>query len=97
MKFEPRVALPSVEQCVGALTDTLARIERPETCGQENLPRIAAFVLETQARMPDYLRLIFRVLTLIFDAWPYFLTGKPFHRLDLARRIDQVEHWGARD
>ncbi|MGK9201241.1 hypothetical protein [Sinorhizobium meliloti] len=94
MKSQHRDMLPSVERCVGALTDTLARLERPERCGEESLGKTVAFILETQARMPDYLRLVFRVLTLIFDAWPYVVTGKPFHRLDLARRIDQVEHWG---
>ncbi|MDW9830268.1 hypothetical protein GOB24_22055 [Sinorhizobium meliloti] len=85
--------LPSIEKCVAALADTLVRIERPETNRQEDLKPIVFFLLSTLARMPDYLRVAFRVLTLAFDAWPLVFTGRPFHRLDLKRRIDQVEHW----
>ncbi len=81
------------EKCVRALADTLVRMERPEKDGRENMVSVVGFLFATQARMPDHLRFAFRILTLVFDAWPYATTGKPFHRLDLPRRIDQVERW----
>ncbi len=43
--------------------------------------------------MPDYLRLPFRVLTLVFDFWPMPLAGRPFHRLPHNRRLHQIRAW----
>src|SRR3546814_17320693 len=43
--------------------------------------------------MPDYMRFSIRILTLLFDAWSYPIKGKPFHRLPLSQRIDQVAAW----
>src|SRR3546814_4936588 len=43
--------------------------------------------------MPDYMRLSIRILTLLFDTWSYPIKGKPFHRLPLSQRIDQVAAW----
>ncbi|QIG50156.1 hypothetical protein G5V57_21985 [Nordella sp. HKS 07] len=93
MKPDSAPKFPSVDSCVSALTDTLVRIDRPNSSEQVNLAPIVAFLQATLARMPDYLRLVFRILTLVFDAWPLIVSGRPFHRLDLARRIDQVERW----
>ncbi|PLT94968.1 hypothetical protein [Sinorhizobium medicae] len=93
MKSKPGQLVPSIEECVKALADTLVRIERPETDRSENVAPIVSFLLATLAKMPDYLRVAFRILTLVFDAWPLVVTGKPFHRLDLAGRINQVEQW----
>ncbi|WEX75263.1 hypothetical protein PYH37_000650 [Sinorhizobium numidicum] len=84
---------PSVEKCVEALADTLVSLERPDSDEQENLEAIAAFLQTILTKMPDHLGIPFRILTLIFDAWPLAATGKPFHALDLARRIDQVDRW----
>jgi hypothetical protein len=43
--------------------------------------------------MPDYLRLPFRCLTLLFDAWALPLTGRPFHCASAAQRLRQVRAW----
>ena len=85
--------LPSFEKCVDAIADTLIRQEMAPAEHADSVRITATFLLATHRKMPDYLRLIFRILTLIFDAWSYPTTGKPFHRLSLARRMDQVTHW----
>jgi len=54
---------------------------------------VARFLLQTHARIPDYLRLPLRVLTLAFDAWGVVTAGHPFHRLPLDARRRQVATW----
>jgi hypothetical protein len=51
------------------------------------------FLLDQHRRMPDYLRLPFRCLTLLFDAWSLPLTGRPFHRASAAQRSRQLRAW----
>lgn len=84
---------PNFEKCVTALADTLILQEKSTTDHLESVRAVSLFVLSAHANMPDYLRLIFRILTLIFDLWPCVVTGKPFHALSLARRIDQIRRW----
>jgi hypothetical protein len=85
--------LLSFDKCIEAIAETLVTREFPLSRQAEKSGDIAAFLLEVHSRMPDYLRLVFRILTLVFDAWPYPMTGKPFHRLSLARRSDQLDRW----
>src|SRR3546814_8244315 len=59
----------------------------------EEIAPVSAFLLETHSKMPDYMRFSIRILTLLFDAWSYPIKGKPFHRLPLSQRIDQVAAW----
>src|SRR3546814_5627501 len=59
----------------------------------EEIAPVSAFLLETHSKMPDYMRLSIRILTLLFDTWSYPIKGKPFHRLPLYQRIDKVEAW----
>ena len=85
--------LPRFDKCVAAIADTVVRQETPSAAQAENIGTVAAFLLATHARMPDYLRFAFRILTLTFDAWSYPTTGRPFHRLSLARRTAQLSRW----
>jgi hypothetical protein len=60
-----------------------ARLEEP----------VAQFLLDVRMHMPDYLRIPFRILGLIFDAWAIPLTGRPFHRLSNRQRLIQIHAW----
>jgi hypothetical protein len=81
------------DRTVRALTDAMIRQRQatPERC--ETVERVSGFLLMTHAKMPDYLRMAFRILTLLFDASSYPFKGKPFHRLGLAERIAQIKAW----
>jgi hypothetical protein len=85
--------LPSFEKCVGAMADTLVWQEQPSFGQAAQAEKIATFLLESHARMPDHLRVAFRILTFVFDSWPYPLTGRPFHALSLSHRTAQVGQW----
>jgi len=84
--------LPSFEKAVRAIADTLVR-QGPSPGDAKRRDMIEAFLLASHARMPDYLRLGIRLLTLVFDAWPYPTTGRPFHKLSFAGRASQLENW----
>ncbi len=85
--------LPDFEKCVGAIADALVKQER-QLGEQGGDPRqVASYLLATHAQMPDYLRIVFRVLTIAFDAWSYPRNGVPFHRLGIEGRLAQLERW----
>jgi hypothetical protein len=86
---------PNFEKCVRAIADTLIRQEMPSVQQLNETAAVAAFLLESHARMPDYLRVVFKCLTVVFDCWPCLLTGKPFHAQSYSRRLDQINRWGA--
>lgn len=54
---------------------------------------VTNFVLDQHARMPDYLRHPFFVLTLIFNLAGFVHGGSLFHRMDRACRQRQIESW----
>lgn len=54
---------------------------------------VVRFIVEQQARMPDYLRLPLHGATLLFDAVSFFFTGRLFHRLPHARRWPIILRW----
>ena len=54
---------------------------------------VVRFVVAQHGRTPDFLRLLLRVVTLVFDAWPLLTTGRPFHRLAPEVRRRQIESW----
>jgi hypothetical protein len=87
--------LLSFQSTVSTLAYSIIR----ERCGEGgNGPgfphnRVVRFVLEQQARMPDYLRLPLIGLTLVIDAWTIPLTGHSFHRLPHERRWRQILAW----
>ena len=83
---------PSFEKCVGAIAETMIGQQAPWP-SKESGKIVTGFLLETHSKMPDYLRLAFRVLVVVFDMWSYPASGKPFHRLDIARRTRQLDGW----
>lgn len=87
--------LLSFERTVAALAESIARERCPNTPdgGPEARNSVALFLLEQQRRMPDYLRLPMRCLTLAFDAWPVPFTGRSFHRLPHDARLRQIQAW----
>jgi len=54
---------------------------------------VANFLIDVRTRMPDYLRIPFYILTLIFNAWAIATTGRRFHNLSNAQRIAQIQSW----
>lgn len=84
----------SFDGAVKALADTTIRQQALAAMPDRDLPgTVGDFLVDVQARMPDYLRLPFRLLTLAFDAWSLPTAGKPFHRLPQDQRLRQVEAW----
>ena len=78
---------------VRAITETVLR-ELNSTVPAADVERVAMFVHDQQARMPDYLRFPVVLLTFLFDVWP-LLQGRdrPYHCQPLAVRRQQMETW----
>lgn len=93
MKSEPLSRCPNVEKCIAALSATLAGMESVAPESGKDLTATVVFILATQKKMPDYLRLAIRTLTMVFDAWPLIVTRRPFHGLGFEQRKAQIEHW----
>lgn len=87
--------LPSFDRTVYALAESIARERCQNTPdgGPEACRSVAQFLLEQQRRMPDYLRLPMRCLTLAFDAWALPFTGRSFHSLPHEARLRQIQAW----
>ncbi|MEP6828366.1 MAG: hypothetical protein ABJA10_09865 [Aestuariivirga sp.] len=84
---------PDFEKCVAAIADTIVRSDVPNFNNLASIGAVTQFLLKTHANMPDYLRIAFRILTLIFDAWPLATSGVTFHALDVASRSHQILSW----
>lgn len=85
----------SFERTVLALAETIA-IERGDGIGAAAAHAagpVARHLLDTVARMPDYLRLPMRLLTVLFGASSILSAGRPFDRLPGERRARQVAAW----
>ena len=79
---------------VRAFAEATVRHRTAEGDPVEGLSRqTGQFLLAVHSRMPDYLRLPFRVLTLAFDAWAIPKSGRPFHRLPVEKRLEQMRRW----
>jgi hypothetical protein len=88
------VVIPRFESTVIALSEAIVHGQSSHGTATDALClRSGHFVLAVHARMPDYLRLPFRLLTLAFDAATLVRCGRPFHRLSLERRIQHIERW----
>ena len=87
----------SHQDTVSALTYSLIREECDEAAANARFlhNRVARFVLEQQRRMPDFLRFPMILLTLLFDAQSFIVSGRPFHRLPHDRRRRQIASWRA--
>src|SRR5688500_10308683 len=88
--------LPHFERAVNAFAETTVRERCAEArAGAALSASVGRFLLDVHARMPDYLRQPFRMLTLGFDAWSLPRHGRPFHRLTHEQRARQVHAWKA--
>lgn len=86
--------LLSFNRTLTALAEAIVRRKGLATNNEPDISGIvAAYLQNVHERSPDYLRLPFRVLTMIFDASSYFKYGKPFHALDGVPRIAQISVW----
>lgn len=88
----------SFERAIAAYADSAVRQRQVDTGSPggdagANAEAVAQFLMAVHARMPGYLRAPFRMLGLLFDAWPIVTTGRTFHRLDLAARAAQIRAW----
>lgn len=57
------------------------------------LGEVVGFLSGQHARMTDFLRLPFKCVVLLFDAWSLPWTGRPFHRLSHTDRQEQFRKW----
>jgi hypothetical protein len=86
--------LVDFEAAIAAFADAIARKRRASPASTpQDVAAASRFLLNVHRSMPAYLRVPFRALTLVFDGWAYVANGKPFHRLDPARRIAQIDAW----
>jgi hypothetical protein len=87
--------LVSFDRAVFSLTESIIRDRCPSMSDGQPIcyHTVASFLLDQHRRMPDYLRLPFTCLTLMFDVWPLPRTGRPFHRLSHEQRLQQIRAW----
>lgn len=82
----------NADRSIAALVDSLIDEVRPETDSDQRA-MIRAYILSTVGMMPDYFRLAFGCLALLFDWWSLPLHGRRFHHLDGAGRLRQIDAW----
>lgn len=87
--------LLSFDLTVSALAESIIRERCPgaDPGADASHGPVAGFLLESCSRMPDYLKLPFRCLTLVFDAWALPSSGRAFHRLPHDGRWRQILAW----
>ena len=85
--------LPTFTSTVSALAYSIvrARCADPSPLADDRYNRVARYVLAQHAGMPDYLRLPFAALTVVFGLTAVALTGRTFHALPHDRRWRVVE------
>lgn len=84
-----------LERTISALVYTLIRESTPDSPAPAVFPnnRAVRFVLDQQARMPDYLRLGIRLGTWLFAMEAWLVSCRPFHGLPPAKRAHRVASW----
>lgn len=82
----------AAERAMDALVDHLAVEMCPDVSAADRAV-VCRYVGDTVEVMPDYLRLGFRWLTLLFDWWSLPLCGARFRGLDQTRRRAQIAAW----
>lgn len=80
------------DRTIIAMVDSLIEEVRPETDSDQRA-MICAYILATVSAMPDYFRLAFQCLALLFDWWSVPRQGRRFHSLDATRRLRQIAAW----
>jgi uncharacterized heparinase superfamily protein len=87
--------LPRFEAAVSALTYSLldAGGVTDAAAGRFIQNRVCRYILAEHGRLPDYLRLPMRMLTLLFDAQTLPFAGVAFHALPPERRAPWIDRW----
>ena len=87
--------LPTFTSTVSALAYSIvrARCADASPLADDRYNRVVRYVLAQHAGMPDYLRLPFAALTVVFGVTAVGLTGRTFHALPHERRWRVVEAW----
>ena len=90
-----RRVLPPCTPTVWALAYSIvrARCGDASPLADDRHNRVARYVLAQHAGMPDYLRLPFAALTVVFGLSALALTGRTFRALPHERRWRVVEAW----
>jgi hypothetical protein len=85
----------SFERTLHALADSIIyeRCMNVETGLDHSPGTVSNFLVEQYTRLPDYLRLPFKCLILVFDAWALLYRGRPFHRLSHDQRWLLIQAW----
>ncbi len=83
----------SFEKTVSALAGAIADQRCGPAASAVPHERVADFVLAQHGRMPDYLRLPLKTLTLVFSLSSVITSGRRFHRLSSERQRRQVARW----
>jgi hypothetical protein len=85
----------SFERTVAALAETIVAERGGGIAAAAARPvePVARYLLDTVARMPDFLRLPMRALTLLFAATSILTAGRPFDRLPQDRRARRLAAW----
>jgi hypothetical protein len=85
----------SYEKTVAAIVNAVVAergFKQSEVTGPPH-ERLVLFIMEQNSRMPDYTRLPFKVLTILFDAIEIISSGRPFHRLPQEQRWERLAKW----
>lgn len=85
-----------IDATVSALTEALVEecCSARVTDSQELTSDVVQFVSDQQSRMPHYLQIPMKVLTILFWASASIRFGRPFHKLPHEKRWRQIEAWG---
>jgi hypothetical protein len=81
------------QETVSALAYVIVRQRCGPKTSEVSHERVAEFVLAQHGRMPDYLRLPLKILTLVFSISSMITSGRPFHRMSCERQCRQVSRW----
>jgi hypothetical protein len=87
-----RIAV-SFQKTVSALASTIANQRCGPAASAVSHEQVADFVLAQHGRMPDYLRLPLKILTLVFSISSVITSGRCFQRLSSERQRRQVSRW----
>jgi hypothetical protein len=86
--------LPRFQNTLSAFAETIVRSKSPEPPDpSRQAGAVSSFLLSVHNSMPDYLRPLFRVLVLVFDASAIPFHGRPFHQLGEDARRRQIQAW----
>jgi hypothetical protein len=84
----------SYQNIIISISDTFS-FQHLEGSGMEspNSRTIATEIIACQRNMPDYLRLPIRLMTWLFDWSAVLGSGRRFHKLDQAKKLEKLQSW----